>query len=313
VLNLERDPLLDLQIVCGVPADKLGVTPSENSSPRIVAELREFLHLLHGHHGFDLPSPDLFLGLNSWQSISTLVDAQPGSAVEFPSLGALTETVSDLESLTMILQQVDSPEFAIWCGTAKSPAREKLLAIIHRLDHSLQRLRSPACAVHCVIPADSLSVRNLVSQIQQSVIAGVRVQTVQLLWGSRIKPQRLEKWAEKIVTAGAGLAWLCASGKPRTLARLQELEYSSGVVLKPGALVQVTDTEYLYVVELPGAKKMELDVGILNNQAVIQFGNVRRHVTLPAACSRMIANNATLSATHISIYFTVQEDLWPTP
>ncbi len=316
-MNPEQEVVPEFHIVCGYSARKLGWTPSElgpggDSGNSWTSRWVSFIQALHQVHGFDTPPIELVADLPSLRELSRIIDAGASAVLEFDSLGDCVRAVAELETTGMILRRLDSPQFAIWCGAHQSSARGQLLSMIAEVESALHILRSATCSLHVVIAADPRSVKLTNKEIRKASLLGLSVDSVQMLWGSHVTAKRLNSWAEKLVSAGAGLVWLRSEGKPSRILELEKVDHAPGRVLKAGTLVELGPGEYLYVIDFPAAKKMDLRVGILDNHCVFELMGVRRYLQLPAACSRMQARNCTLSSTHIALYFTVQEDLWPT-
>jgi hypothetical protein len=317
VLNPEQELIPELYIVCGYPARDLGCIspdqgPGKGSPSAWASRLISLAQALHEVNGFDLPPLEILLNFHSLNQMSRIVDAGNSAVLDFETLGDCVRAVAELETLSVVLRKLDSPQFAMWCGAHKSSAREQLLSVLAQVELALELLRSPTCAVHVVIPADSLSKNLAKKHLRAAVLLGLHVDSLQMLWGSRVPAKRLNSWAEKLVSAGAGIVWLCSGGKPRQISALKKVDHESGRVLKAGTLMELAPNEFLYIMDFPEARKIDMHVGIIDNYAVIDFGGFRRYLQLPAACSRMQAHNCTLSSTHIALYFTVKEDLWPT-
>ncbi len=315
--NPEQDLIPELVIICGYPAHKLGCVPPErvpgnHFGDSWASDLISFFRSLHEIQGFDTPPLDLVVNLPSLREASHVIDVGEFGVIEFESLRECVRVVDQLEALNMILQNVDSPQFAMWCGTHKSSAREQLLSVHSRVQSALLVLRSAMCSLHVVIPADPISVRSMKRDLRKASLLGLRVDTVQLMGGSKVSVKRLNSWAKKLVSAGAGLVWLRSGYKPTDLSVLKKVDHSLGHVVKTGTLMEIGTREFLYVIDFPNAKKVKLKIGILDNYTVIEFEGVRRFISLPAACLRMQAHNCTLTSTHIALYFTAKEELWPT-
>ena len=317
MLNPEQELIPELLIVCGYPARDLGCIspdqgPSQSSPNAWASRLISLAQSLQEVNGFDLPPLDVLLNFHSLKQMSRIIDAGNSAVLEFETLGDCVRAVAELETLNMVLQKLDSPQFAMWCGAHKSSARQQLLSVHAQVESALEVLRSPTCAVHVVIPADSLSAKLAKKYLRAALLLGLHVDSMQLLWGSRVPAKRLNSWAEKLVSAGAGIVWLCSGGNPKRISALRKVDHGPGRVLKAGTLMEIAPNEFLYIVDFPEARKIDMHVGIIDNYAVIDFGGFRRYLQLPAACSRMQAHNCTLSSTHISLYLTVKEELWPT-
>ena len=307
-MNQEQLQLPELQIVCGVRARKLGRGTSVKATGQFESDLIEFLTSLHAHNGFDLPSADLIGGLHSFHSLALLVDAPEAGAIEFDSLKSFVQSFSELESLNRIMSQLDSPEFAIWCGMHNSRAREQLMNIRSHIDATVKRMRSIGCGIDTVVPADPMTIKNLRTIISQACLMGLHVDSVQLLWTSKIKSKKVKNWVKKLKRSGAGTVIARSDG---SVVSVSEVRRNTARALKPGVLIEIDPTEFLYVMDFKDAVALDVSVGISENFLVLQLGEVRRFIQLPAACSRMQANSATLSTKNISIYFTIKEELWP--
>lgn len=315
--NPEQGLIPELLIVCGYSAHKLGcVSPEKtqggDSETSWATELVSFFRSLHEVQGFDTPPLDILINLPSLEKASRIIDAGDSGVIEFDTLGECVHVVDELEAFNIILSALDSPQFAMWCGAQKSSAREQLVSVQAHLQSTLSVLRSAMCSLHVVVPADPLSVKLIRRDLRKASLLGLHVDTVQLVGGARVSPKRLHSWAEKLVAAGAGLVWLRSGNKPRRISALQNVDHSPGQVVKAGALMEISTREFLYVIDFPGARKVNLNIGVFENCVVIELEGVRRFIQLPAACSRMQAHNCTLTSTHIALYFTVKEDLWPT-
>ena len=309
-MNQEQVQLPELRIVCGVTARKLGRGNATVPSGLFESEFAAFFASLHSHNEFDLPSVDLVVGLHSLKSLGAIVDAPDVGVIEFDNLKSFVQSFSDLDSLSQILAQLDSPNFAIWCGGHNSNAREQLMSIRSRIDRALKTMRSIGCGIDLVVPADPITVKELRTTISQASLMGLHVDSVQLLWASKIKSSKLKTWAKKLKRSGAGVVILRPNGSPIDVSRLQR---NSSRALRSGALIHIEPAEFLYVMEFKNAAALDISVGISDNCVVLQLAEVRRFIQLPAACSRMQAHNATLGSKNISIYFTVREELWPSP
>ena len=313
-MNQEQVQLPELSIVCGVTARKLGRGKATEPAGLFESELAALFDGLHSHNGIDSPSADLVVGLHSLKSLGAIVDAPDVGVIEFDNLTSFVQSFSDLDSLSQILTQLDSPDFAIWCGGHNSNAREQLMSIRSRIDGTLKRMRSIGCGIDLVAPADPISVKELRTTISQASLLGLHVDSVQLLWASKIKSSKLKTWAKKLKRSGAGVVILRSNGSPIDISRIhRNSSRTSSRTLRAGALIEIEPTEFLYVMEFKNAAALDISVGISENCVVVQLAGVRRFIQLPAACSRMQAHNATLNSKNISIYFTAREELWPRP
>jgi hypothetical protein len=310
VSNQEQVQLPELRIVCGVSARRVGHGKATESSGEFESDVVAFFASLHEHNGFDLPSAEIIGGLHSIKSIAALVDSLDAGVIESDNLKSFVQSFSDLDSLSQILRQLDSPEFAIWCGVRNSNARDKLMCLRSRIEGALIRMRSHGCGIDVVVPADPMTIKELRLAISQAALMGLHVDSVQLLWTSKIKSKKIRTWAKKLRRSGAGVVIIRSNGSPVDVTQIKRRSSRS---LRSGALVEIDPSEYLYVMEFKNAAALAISVGICDNCAVVQLDEVRRFVPLPAACSRMQAHNAILSSQNISIYFTVKEELWPTP
>lgn len=315
MLNQEQAALPELQLLCGVinPDNDFGSTQAAERNGTFGSDIAELTAILHEHNNFDPPSLDLFLGLHALSGLSALIDVDVDSAgvIVFEDLGQCVHAISDLDALNLLLKQVDSPGFAMWCGSHSSTARSLLTSLRERIDARIKLVRSVTSVIDVITAANPQSVKILRRQIRQASILGVPVRTVQLLWSKNFTSAQLKKWSSQLTKAGAGTVLVRSGGSPRELTTEATSGFTRGRALKPGTLLELTPTEYLYVMSLKRVGALKLNIGILENNAVIEYQGVRRIIGLPAACSRMQAHNVTLSSEHISIYFTVKEDLWP--
>lgn len=309
MLNPEQAQLPELQLLCGVGATK----PPHSSEqlgefPREIAQL---FGLLHEHNQFDAPSLDVFVGLHALSGASALLDSPGSGVIEFGDLSQCVRAISDLESLGILFAQLDSPGFAMWCGSHSSTARTLLMSLRQRVESRLQLLRSLSTSIDVIAPANPFAVDEVRLSIRQASILGVPVRSVQLLFSDSFPAAQIKKWSKKLRKAGAGTVISRPGAKARELSGEITGGFARGRVLKPGSLLELADGEYLYILALKRVGSLQIDVGILENYVVIDHHSVRRFIALPAACSRMHAHNVTVSSEHISIYFTVKEELWP--
>lgn len=309
MLNPERAQLPELQLLCGVSATK----PSHSSEQlgEFAREIAQLIALLHEHNQFDAPSLDVFIGLHALSDVSSLLDPPGSGVIEFGNLSQCVRAISDLESVGILFAQLDSPGFAMWCGSHSSTARTILTSLRQRVESRLQLLRSMSTSIDVIAPVNPLAVDELQLCIRQASIVGVPVRSVQLLYSDSFPAAQIKKWSKKLRKAGAGAVISRSGGKARELSGEITGGFSRGRVLKPGSLLELEDGEYLYVLGLKRVGSLHIEVGILENYVVIDHHGVRRFLALPAACSRMHARNVTVSSEHISIYFTVKEELWP--
>lgn len=309
MLNPERAQLPELQLLCAVGKSK--PAHSFEQSGEFARDVARLIALLHERNHFDAPSLDLFIGLNALSGLSSLLDHQESGVIEFGDLGECVQAISDLDSLGILLAQLDSPGFAMWCGSHSSTARNLLTSLRERVESRLQLLRSIRTSIDVIAPANPQSVDELRRRIRQASIVGVPVRSVQLLWTESFPAAQVKKWSKKLRKAGAGTVISRTGGKARELSGEITEGFARGRALKPGSLLELAEGEYLYVLALKRVGSLQIDVGIVENYAVIDHHGVRRFLPLPAACSRMHAHNVTVSSEHISIYFTVKEELWP--
>lgn len=270
---LEVSP--NLRIDCGVEP-----RISSRTSPKFVSG---FFETLAAPFGFSLPTQGLLGQLNLTQGVFDLISEH--KRLQFASVTQLAQAVSDLDSLKIALLQMDSEEFAIWCGLGKSSSRIGLLTLIHELDQALVRVREARVRVD--FEEYRPGPKALVDSITQLALTGVAcdVKQIKKAWPQSGRKPLTPKWKSRI-----GSVSVC-----------------EGV----GTLIEVSSMEYTFRVKWKGAARTRIDVGILRNHLVLDLGGVRRFLELPAACSRMESIKGRVSLDSIGIDFMVNEEEWP--
>nr|MCH9830422.1 hypothetical protein [Actinomycetes bacterium] len=205
--------------------------------------------------------------------------------LQFASVTQLAQAVSDLDSLKIALLQMDSEEFAIWCGLGKNNSRDGLLTLIHEIDQALVRVREARVKVD--FEEYRPGPKALVDSITQLALTGVAcdVKQIKKAWPQSGRKPLTPKWKSRI-----GSVRVCEG---------------------TGTLIEVSSMEYTFKVKWTGAARTRIDVGILRNHLVLDLGGVRRFLELPAACSRMESIKARVSIDSIEIDFMVNEKEWP--
>ena len=264
----------DFRITCGVEPEILA-----ESTPDALAQL---MSSLCAPFGFFVPTDGLLNGLNlSRGAFSLLSDRQQ---VDFSSVSQLAQAISDLESIQMVLNQIDSEEFAIWCGLGKNEGRVHLLALMGVIDQALIRVRGAQIQLN--FSEYRPSPKTLFRALTQLALVGVSCDARQL--------QR---------------AWPASARKP--LSTKWKSQYESMKVLKDtGTLVECELLIFSFEMKWKGVGNTDLALGIMRNHLVLELGGVRHFVELPAACSRMEPGVVHVSKNRLAIGFTVDESAW---
>ena len=270
---LEVSP--NLRIDCGVER-----RINSRTSPKFVSG---FLETLVAPFGFSLPTQGLLGQLNLTQGVYDLISEH--KRLQFASVTQLAQAVSDLDSLKIALLQMDSEEFAIWCGLGKNNSRDGLLTLIHEIDQALVRVREARVKVD--FEEYRPGPKALVDSLTQLALTGVAcdVKQIKKAWPQSGRKPLTPKWKSRI-----GSVRVCEG---------------------TGTLIEVSSMEYTFLVKWTGAAHTRIDVGILRNHLVLDLGGVRRFLELPAACSRMESIKARVSLDSIEIDFMVNEKEWP--
>jgi len=265
----------DLRITCGVEPESVA-----GSIPDALAHL---IHSLSAPFGFFTPTRGLLDGLNLSRGVFSLLSDQ--TQVDFASVNQLAQAVSDLESIHLVLSQIDSEEFAIWCGLGKNEGRVHLLDLMGMIDRALIRVRG--AQLQLIFAEYRPSPKALFRSLTQLGLVGVGCDARQL--------QR---------------AWPTSARKP--LSNKWKSQYESMKVLKDtGMLVERESSIFSFEVKWKGVGNMDLAVGLMRNHLVLELSGVRRFVELPAACSRMEPGVVRLSKNRLALDFTVDESEWP--
>lgn len=296
--------------VSGASSD-LFISSAERSA--MPESLSHFVESVVGHVNFDPISVDLLSSLRATKVPFSLISLALGtlpanSIMSFRDLGELNNAVADLEALRVLLGQLDSPEFAIWCGAHGSLARDHLVEAISDINKTLEFVRRKSSSVTVGCSLDDLSLTR--TDISQSGILGLRVDLVILRGLKNAKPKKVKRAIKQLTRAGAGAV---VPSTKKDLSRVTRRHGDlRGKVLGKGKLTEVTPTQFRYAHPLRNADKLDLQIGLLDNTLVIELAGITRLIALPAACSRMTAQAAHLTAHSISIDFSVMEDQWPT-
>lgn len=197
----------------------------------------------------------------------------------------LAQAFSDLDSIGIALSQMDSEEFAIWCGLSKSDARTHLLQLIGEMQQA--RTRVQGAQLQLDFMHNRPSAKALFRSLTQLALIGVVCESRQLqqAWLTSTHTSLTKKWISK-----------CESIKA----------FSGG-----GVLLEEEAFRFVFRVKWKGVGECEPAIGLFRNQLVIDVGGVRRFVELPAACSRMEPGSVRLSKNKFEIDFAVKESEWP--
>ncbi len=273
--NRAREVSPSLRITCGVEP-KAG----SGASPAVVAQLFESLML---PFGFFNPARGLLSDLNfSRDAYSLLSDSEQ---FEFESVRQLAQALSDLDSIRIALLQIDSEEFAIWCGLGKSEARIHLLQLISVIDQA--RIRVQGAQLRIDFLEYRPSPKALFRSLTQLALVGVRFDARQLqrAWPASARKSLSAKWISK---------------------------FESIKVFKVlGVLVESDPLTFAFQVKWKGVGNADPAIGLMRNHLVIDVGGVRSFMELPAACSRMEPGVVRLSKNKFEIDFVAKESEWP--
>jgi hypothetical protein len=265
----------NLRITCG--AEPKG---GSGTSTDVVSQLFESLIL---PFGFFNPASGLLSGLNLSRGVYSLLSSSEN--LEFESVQHLAQALSDIDSIAIALNHMDSEEFAIWCGLGKSNARTHLLQLIGELEQA--RIRVQGAQLQLDFRHNRPSAKSLFRSLTQLALVGVSCD-----------PRQLQR------------AWITSTRMPLSKKWISKYE-SIRVFGGSGSLVEGDALTFVFRVKWKGVGGWEPAIGLVRNRLVIDVGGVRRFVELPAACSRMEPGSVRLSKNKFEIDFAVNESEWP--
>lgn len=234
--------------------------------------------------GFFYPTRGLLGDLNFSRDVYALLSQS--EHIEYESVGQLAQALSDLDSIRIALGQIDSEEFAIWCGLGKSEARVHLLQLMSVIAQA--RIRAQEAELRLDFIEYRPSPRALFRSLTQLALVGVQcdVRQLQRVWPRSARTSLSAKWISK-----------CES-----------IKIFSG----RGDLVEIDPREFVFKVKWKGVGNTDVAIGLTGNHVLIDVGGVRSFVELPAACSRMEPGSVRLAKNKFEIDFVVKESEWPT-
>jgi len=303
---------MGIRFLCGAAAHELGLSSTSAERSQIPRALKHFFSALHAKNDFAQPSLDVVDNLSLFSNFQRFPGDQSSELVEWQSLSGLVGAISDLDALQQFLNQIDSPSFAMWCGTHQSEARTALLELQAEVNKTLTALRSESTSVISVIGASHFCVDRERLNIQQAGLLGLRVDQVILVSDSLVNSRKQEAWIKKLRRAGAGSVVVIHAPELGKYSKKIDKRTRRGKCLVPGDVTDAGDGNYVYSLIMKRAKRMPLDVGVLGNVLIIDLQGVRRSIELPAACSRMTAERVHLDGQGISIHLSAKRNLWPT-
>lgn len=273
--NRAWEVLSDLRVTCGAEPK-----PGLGNSPVVVSQLCESLML---PYGFFNPTRGLLGELNLSRGVYTLLS--DSGHFEFESVRQLAQALSDLDSIRIALLQIDSEEFAIWCGLGKSEARAHLLELVNAIDHARVRAQSAKLRFDFVDYRPSPKV--LFRSLTQLALVGVGVDTrhIQREWPKSERKSLSAKW----------------------ISRFDSIKVFKG----QGVLVGGEPLTFVFHISWRGVGNTDPQVGMIRNHVVVDLGGVRKFLELPAACSRMEPGVVKVSRNKFAIEFAVKESEWP--
>lgn len=303
---------MGIRFLCGAAAHELGLNSTSREHSQIPSALKQFFSVLHVNNHFAQPGLDVVDNFSLLSNLQRFPGGQSSELVEWQSLSGLVGAASDLDALQQFLNQIDSPSFAMWCGTHQSEARVALLELQAEVKKALTALRSESTSVISVIGASHFCVDREWLNIQQAGLLGLRVDQVILVSDSLVNSRKRDAWIKKLRRAGAGSVEVIHAPELGKYSKKFDKRTRRGKCLVPGDVADAGDGNYVYSMIMKRAKRMPLNVGVLGNVLVIDLQGVRRSIELPAACSRMTADRVHLDGQGISVYLTAKRDLWPT-
>jgi hypothetical protein len=265
----------NLRITCGAQ-------PLTGTAPAPGA-LTQLMGSLFAPFGFFTPNDGVLSNLHFSHAVFSILS--DSDHLTFASVDQLARAISDLESVHLALLQVDSEEFAIWCGLNTTESREQLLALVSEIERALLRVRT--VKIRLSFDEYRPSPKALFASLSQLALVGIGCERNQL---------------QK--------AWPTTGRKP--LSNKWKSRYESIKVFKDlGTLIQHDPSTFDFVVKWKGVGNLDLAIGLMRNHLLIELGGVRHYLPLPAACSRMEAGSVTLSKNKFSVSFVVNESEWP--
>jgi hypothetical protein len=264
-----------LLITCGTEPKRGSATPLDVVS--------HFFGALAQPFGFFKPSKGLLSELNLSRGVYSLLTSS--DHLEFESVQHLAQALSDLDSIAIALNHMDSEEFAIWSGLGKSDARIHLLQLVYEMQQV--RIRAQGAQLQLDFTQNLPSTKALFRSLTQLALVGVACDSRQLqrAWSTSNRESLSKKWASKYESIRVFSA--------------------SGVLLEREGL------KFVFRVKWNGVGACKPAVGLVRNQLVVDVGGVRRFLELPAACSRMEPGSVLLSKNKFEIDFAVKESEWP--
>ncbi len=273
--NRAQEVSLNLRIICGVESNA-----ATGTSPEAVGQLCESLLL---PFGFFYPTRGLLNNLNLSRGVYSLLS--DSEQLGFESVRQLAQAVSDLESIQIALHQIDSEEFAIWCGLGKSEGRVNLLALISAIDQAHSRVRGAQLRLDFreYRPSPNALLRSLTQLALVGV--GFDARQLQRVWPTSARKPLSAKWKSKF--------------------ELVKVFTGCGALTERGSLT------FAFEVKWKGVGSTKPAIGLMRNHLVLEVSGVRRFIELPAACSRMEPGDVRLSKNRFEIDFVVKESEWP--
>lgn len=265
----------NLRITCGAEPKR-----GSGTSPDVISQ---FFDSLVRPFGFFSPTKGLLNELNLSRGVYSLLS--PSGHLEFESVQHLAEALSDLDSIAIALNHMDSEEFAIWCGLGKSDARIYLLQLVGEMQQA--RIRVQGAQLQLDFTRNQPSAKALFRSLTQLALVGLVCDPRQLqqAWLTSTRKSLPKKWVSKFESIRAFSA--------------------------SGVLVEMEELKFVFRVKWKGLGECDPAVGLVRNRLVIDVGGVRSFMELPSACTRMEPGSVRLFKNKFEIDFAVKEREWP--
>ena len=291
-----------------------------------------------GDLGADPVQPAAWDALPGVTHLSVLLEvlellATPGVEAIVVDCGDLRRARELVELPSVLLRLLDAaltPRLAMWRSTTPTGGTDDVDTAFESLARARERVRDlqaalahPATTMRLVTTAQEWAIDRTLVAAAEFPLLGVGVDGIIV----NRYPRKSGEWPRSVLeehAAGLGRlregsagveVWKCTDsvrGAPKGRSAMGPLGRVH-VLDADQITVHAADEEYFLDVPLVGAAITGSEVGRLGNDLVVQFGDVRRWLPLPALLRRCRATHAQRTAGGLRISFVPDASVWRSP